>query len=141
MRGYQARPDQTLPIHFFTIVLNGEPFIRYHEGVFRRLTVPWHWHVVEGVASLQHDTAWSVASGGHIPDSVHARGRSNDGTSAYLDDLARRLPENVTVYRKPLDEFWSGKRSPGASRPGSRRVASGGVTSSRSSCRRRRSTW
>ena len=110
MRGYQARPDQTLPIHFFTIVLNGEPFIRYHEGVFRRLTVPWHWHVVEGVASLQHDTAWSVASGGHIPDSVHARGRSNDGTSAYLDDLARRLPENVTVYRKPLDEFWSGKR-------------------------------
>jgi glycosyltransferase involved in cell wall biosynthesis len=98
-----------LPIHFFTIVLNGEPFIRYHEEVFRRLIVPWHWHVVEGVAALNHDTAWSVATGGRIPDSVHHRGRSNDGTSAYLDELKQRFPENVTIYRKPMDEFWDGK--------------------------------
>jgi glycosyltransferase involved in cell wall biosynthesis len=109
-RATARRIDGSLPIHFFTIVLNGEPFIRYHEEVFRRLTVHWHWHIVEGVASLKHDTAWSVASGGHIPDSVHDRGRSNDGTSAYLDDLARRYPENVTIYRKPLDKFWDGKR-------------------------------
>ena len=101
---------QTLPIHFFTIVLNGEPFIRYHEDVFRRLTVPWHWHIVEGVAALRHDTAWSVANGGHIPDDVHDRGRSNDGTTAYLDELAVRFPENVSLYRKPLDRFWAGKR-------------------------------
>lgn len=101
---------QGLPIHFFTIVLNGEPFIRYHEDVFSRLTVPWHWHVVEGVAALKYDTAWSVAAGGRVSDEVHNRGRSNDGTSAYLDDLAARYPENVTLYRKPLDEFWDGKR-------------------------------
>lgn len=101
---------ETLPIHFFTIVLNGEPFIRYHEDVFRQLTVPWHWHVVEGVASLKHDTAWSVDSGGHVADGVHDRGRSNDGTSAYLDELAQRFPETVTIYRKPLDVFWDGKK-------------------------------
>jgi hypothetical protein len=101
---------QTLPIHFFTIVLNGEPFIRYHELVLSRLQLPWHWHIVEGVASLSHDTSWSVASGGHIPAGIHDRGRSKDGTSEYLDDLARRMPKNVTLYRKPLDGFWDGKR-------------------------------
>jgi glycosyltransferase involved in cell wall biosynthesis len=99
-----------LPIHFFTIVLNGEPWIRYHEHVFRNLPFRWQWHVVEGVASLVHDTAWSVAGGGRIVDSIHTRGRSIDGTTEYLDDLAQRLPDNVKVYRKPLDEFWDGKR-------------------------------
>src|SRR5262249_317552 len=31
------------------------------------------------------------------------------GTSEYLDDLAKRLPGRVTIYRKPLGEFWDGK--------------------------------
>ena len=110
MRSHQGQPLCALPIHFFTIVLNGEPFIRYHESVFRRLNVRWHWHVVEGVALLKGDTAWSRANGGHVPNTVHDRGRSNDGTAAYLDDLAARFPGNVTLYRKPLDRFWKGKR-------------------------------
>ncbi|MDQ2102075.1 glycosyltransferase family 4 protein [Azospirillum isscasi] len=99
-----------LPIHFFTIVLNGEPFIRYHEAVFASLPLRWHWHIVEGVASLSHDTGWSLASGGRVLDSVHDRGRSNDGTSGYLDELAARYPDRVTIHRKPLDSFWDGKR-------------------------------
>lgn len=104
-------PDSaaTLPIHFLTIVLNGEPFIRYHEKLLARLDVPWHWHVVEGVAALKHDTAWSVAAGGRIAASLHDEGRSNDGTSAYLDELAKRFPDRVTVYRKPPGQFWDGK--------------------------------
>ena len=102
--------DHALPIHFFTIVLNGEPFIRYHERVLRRLTVPWHWHVIEGVAALKHDTGWSVAGGGRVPAGCHDNGRSNDGTTAYLDDLGRRLPDKVSIYRKPLGQFWDGKR-------------------------------
>lgn len=98
-----------LPIHFFTIVLNGEPFIRYHEQVLSQLPVWWHWHIIEGVALLSHDTSWSVASGGHISTAVHDRGWSNDGTSEYLDDLLRRMPDRVTLYRKPHGEFWDGK--------------------------------
>ena len=104
------KPDTALPIHFFTIVLNGEPFIRYHIGMFRQLRVEWHWHIIEGVASLVHDTAWSKAAGGHIAPEVHFRGRSNDGTSKYLDTLADQYPDHVTLYRKPLDTFWDGKR-------------------------------
>ena len=110
---FRRRPavsEADLPIHFFTIVLNGEPFIRYHEAVFRALPFDWHWHIVEGVASLSHDTGWSLASGGRVLDSVHDRGRSNDGTSAYLDELAARHPERITIHRKPLDRFWDGKR-------------------------------
>lgn len=103
------RPD-ALPIHFFTIVLNGEPFIRYHETMLAKLPFRWHWHVVEGVAALRHDTAWSASHGGRVSDAIHREGRSNDGTSEYLDDLARRFPGQVTIYRKPPGEFWDGKK-------------------------------
>jgi glycosyltransferase involved in cell wall biosynthesis len=99
-----------LPIHFFTIVLNGEPFIRYHIEVLKQLPFPWHWHIIEGVAQLKHDTAWSLAAGGVITDGMHNKGRSNDGTSEYLDELAKAYPNNITIYRKPEGEFWEGKR-------------------------------
>src|SRR5262245_54495434 len=102
--------EQDLPIHFFTIVLNGQPFIRYHIDVFRKLPFRWHWHVVEGVAELAHDTAWSRAAGGHIDASLHRHGLSNDGTSQYLDSIVHQLPESVTLYRKPSGAFWDGKR-------------------------------
>jgi len=99
-----------LPIHFFTIVLNGNPFIQYHENIFSQLTVPWRWHIVEGVASLINDTAWSLENGGQITSSIHNNGRSNDGTSAYLDELAKRYPDNIIIYRKPKGFFWDGKK-------------------------------
>jgi glycosyltransferase involved in cell wall biosynthesis len=103
-------PDSPLPVHFFTIVLNGEPFIRRHLDVFRRLPFRWHWHVVEGVAALVHDTAWSVSSGGRIDPDTHTRGLSVDGTTSYLDEIASAEPERVSVYRKSDGGFWDGKR-------------------------------
>ncbi|MBE9007106.1 glycosyltransferase family 4 protein [Fortiea sp. LEGE XX443] len=99
-----------LPIHFFTIILNGEPFIRYHIEVFKQLSCKWHWHIVEGVANLQHDTAWSLALGGQIIDTIHEQGLSNDGTTEYLDNISKQYPENITIYRKPKGIFWDGKR-------------------------------
>ncbi len=105
---YIAFPQ--LPIHFFTIVLNGEPFIRYHIDVFKQLSCKWHWHIIEGVADLKHDTAWSVQNGGLVTDEIHKNGRSNDGTSEYLDELAQLYLENITLYRKPEGAFWDGKR-------------------------------
>jgi len=98
-----------LPIHFFTIVLNGEPFIRYHIEILKHLPFDWHWHIVEGVADLKHDTAWSLKLGGQIPENLHRNGRSQDGTSEYLDELAQQYPDRVTIYRKPEGEFWDGK--------------------------------
>ena len=98
-----------LPVHFFTIVLNGEPFIRYHIEVFKQLPFKWHWHIVEGVADLKHDTAWCLQRGGQISDEIHNNGRSIDGTSEYLDELAQQYPDNITVYRKPKGDFWDGK--------------------------------
>ena len=100
----------TLPIHFFTIVLNGQPFIRYHIDIFKQLPFKWHWHIIEGVADLKHDTGWSLQLGGKITDEIHKQGRSKDGTSEYLDELAAKYPENITLYRKPEGEFWDGKR-------------------------------
>jgi glycosyltransferase involved in cell wall biosynthesis len=102
--------ELNLPIHFFTIVLNGQPFIKYHIDVFENLAFKWHWHIVEGVADLNHDTGWSLCNGGVIIDKIHCNGRSNDGTTEYLDKLVQRYPENITIYRKPEGIFWDGKR-------------------------------
>ncbi|WP_377475544.1 MAG: FkbM family methyltransferase [Microcoleus anatoxicus] len=99
-----------MPIHFFTIVLNGEPFIRYHIEVLQQLPFKWHWHIIEGVADQKHDTAWMLSLGGKITDELHCRGRSKDGTSDYIDEIARLYPKNITVYRKPEGIFWDGKR-------------------------------
>lgn len=101
--------DPHPPIHFFTIVLNGEPFIRHHLEVFRQLPFPWHWHIIEVVAELAFDTAWSLANGGRIDAAFHSGGLSNDGTREYLDTLQREHPGQVTVYRKPGGAFWNGK--------------------------------
>jgi glycosyltransferase involved in cell wall biosynthesis len=98
-----------LPVHFFTIVLNGMPFMSHHIGAFQHLPFRWHWHIVEGVAELVGDTAWSRPGGGHIPEGCHNLGRSVDGTSSYIDELKRLYPDNISIYRKPEGQFWNGK--------------------------------
>lgn len=96
-------------IHFFTIVRNGLPFMRQHLDVFLSLGYNWHWHIVEGQADLKHDTAWSLASGGRIPEEVNKNTLSTDGTTEYIDELASNYPNRITVYRKPKGELWNGK--------------------------------
>jgi hypothetical protein len=98
-----------LPVHFLTIVLNGQPFLRHHVAAFEALPFPWHWHVVEGAATLTHDTAWSLATGGRVDAAHHRGGRSVDGTEETLDEIARTHPGHVTVHRKPRGTLWDGK--------------------------------
>jgi glycosyltransferase involved in cell wall biosynthesis len=102
--------SSALPIHFFTIVLNGQPFIKYHLDILSQLACKWHWHIIEGVADLKHDTGWSINNGGQISDRLHHNGLSNDGTSEYLDEIVRLYPDNITLYRQPAGVFWDGKR-------------------------------
>ncbi|MEA3211416.1 MAG: hypothetical protein QOE70_4473 [Chthoniobacter sp.] len=101
--------QRELPVHFFTIVLNGMPFIRYHIDILRALPFDWHWHIVEGVADLKHDTAWSVGNGGAVTEDLHFLGRSRDGTAEYLDELAAEFPDKISIYRKPAGLHWDGK--------------------------------
>ncbi len=100
---------KNLKIHFFTIVLNGMPFIKEHIEIFKNISPDWHWHVIEGVAELKNDTAWSVANGGKIDNSFHNNGLSNDGTTEYLDSLKKQYPNLISIYRKPQGKFWGGK--------------------------------
>jgi|APCry1669189567_1035234.scaffolds.fasta_scaffold15271_2 hypothetical protein len=97
-----------MKIHFFTIVLNGMPFIKRHIETFLKLKLDWHWHIVEGVAALENCTAWSIANGGRIADFFHIDGLSNDGTSQYLDSIKEKYPKNISIYRKN-GGFWNGK--------------------------------
>ena len=98
-----------MKINFFTIVLNGMPFIKQHIDIFNKLSVPWHWHIIEGVASLVKDTGWSVKNGGKIDNKFHKKGLSIDGTTEYIDKLKEKYPDKITVYRKENGEFWNGK--------------------------------
>ena len=86
------------------------PFIKEHFRRFTELSVPWHWHVVEGAAELKHDTAWSVRSGGHLPEKCYNDGLSADGTAEYLDELMAEHPTQISVYRKNGGKLWDGKR-------------------------------
>jgi len=92
---------------FFTIVLNGMPFIRHHIRQFQAIrgSIRWQWHIVEGVAAHKHDTAWSH---GAIKESMHQNGLSVDGTTEYLDSLAFDYPGHVFVHRTS-SMFWDGK--------------------------------
>ena len=42
-----------LPIHFFTMVLDGMPFLRWHIDQLQKIQSPWQWDVVEGPADLK----------------------------------------------------------------------------------------
>lgn len=101
--------DTKTPIHFFTIVLNGKPFIEHHAEVFSQIDGPWHWHIIEGVGTHVGDTSWCAKRGGAVTSAIHANGLSNDGTTAAIDAIKARYPNNVTVYRKPPGGFWNGK--------------------------------
>lgn len=94
-------------IHFLTIALNAMPFIRYHAAMMRKLKLDWRWHIVEGVADLTHCTGYVKADGATIPTDCHKNGLSIDGTTEYLDGLARHEPR-VSIYRPP-GRFWDGK--------------------------------
>jgi predicted O-methyltransferase YrrM len=98
-----------LPVHFLTIVLNGMLFLPRTLEVLRQLPFPWHWHVVEGVAELDFDTAWSKAQGGRVPDWAHREGLSIDGTSEFLDRLVKEERERIRLYRNEGGKPFLGK--------------------------------
>jgi hypothetical protein len=110
MQRLDMQGSSNMPVHFFTIVLNGEPFIRYHFNAMKALPFRWHWHVIEGLANLTHDTAWSLRFGARVPLAAARGGQSTDGTSEYLDQIARENSDRVTVYRHPRGGLWDGKR-------------------------------
>ena len=80
---------------FFTIVLDGMPWVTMHYPMMRQLPFDWEWWVMEGVAANVKDTAWCNALSPRL---------SKDGTSGYLDGLS--FDKRVKVVRKPM---WDGK--------------------------------
>ena len=85
------------------------PFIRHHERVLRGLEVPWRWRIVEGVAELKNDTAWSLKTGGYFPCGMARDGLSVDGTSAYLNRLEKLHPKKIRIIRQKAALPWAGK--------------------------------
>lgn len=82
-------------LNILTIVLDGMPFITWHLPVFNKLTVPWRWYVVEGVAMPNHCSAWCKGTQPRL---------SRDGTTQYLESLANH--PRIRLYQK---EAWDGK--------------------------------
>lgn len=84
-----------MTLHIITLVLNGEPWIRHHLPQFERLTCPWVWHIMEGVALPVKDTSWIAPQ---------AEALSTDGTHEYLESIKDH--PNVRVTSRLL---WQGK--------------------------------
>lgn len=82
-------------IHFFTIVLDGMPWITHHLPVFHRLPCEWDWTIIEGVAAPVKDTAWCRSISPRL---------SLDGTHEYLQSLAWH-PRVLHISRL----LWHGK--------------------------------
>lgn len=97
------------PVCFFTMVLNGMPFIRQQLEMMKALPFSWRWHIVEGAAELKADTGWSVSGGGVLDGSFHKNGLSTDGTTEWLDQVVKEHPGKVYVHRKPSGQLWQGK--------------------------------
>ena len=83
------------------------PFVPIQWEIMKRLRCEWHWHIVEGVAGLENDTAWSVDNGGTIPKRFQSSFLSDDGTREFLDQIAAEVPDRVHIYRK--EGVWNGK--------------------------------
>lgn len=99
---------------FFTLVLNGMPFIRHHireilEFDTRRAendTFTWEWHIVEGIARGRANH-WYPYSNDEIIG-FDEDGLSVDGTTQYLDYLAEKFSDNVFIHR-PKNTTWIDK--------------------------------
>lgn len=83
-------------ITFLTIVLDGMPWLPQQLSMMQRLTVPWKWVVVEGVAEPLKDTGWCQ----RIPPRL-----SNDGTTEWLQELNWYYPNLIYLAA----ESWPGK--------------------------------
>jgi len=106
--------SEELPLRILTICLNGMRYLPQQYETFKKLSVPWQWDIVEGLADLQGCTSWSVGRGGHLPAGMHKDGRSTDGTIEWLMDLEDPL---VTVWEPPVVDvekktrrLWNGKQ-------------------------------
>jgi ADP-heptose:LPS heptosyltransferase len=102
-----------MKVEFFTIVYNGQPWIRGQAEFFRSLKgVDWQWHVVEGLAEHVKDTAWCKEAGGSISGfQIRNSNLSTDGTKEFLDELKKEFGDRVLLYRPPGAEPWPGKKA------------------------------
>jgi len=67
-----------MKVRFFTLVLDGMPFICNHLPVFNRLNLDWSWRIAEGAAMNNESTSWCKPQQPRL---------SRDGTTQYLDGL------------------------------------------------------
>lgn len=83
-----------MKLEIFTLVLDGEPYIRHHLPQFEKLLTPWHWTITHGVAANTGSTAWCRR--------IEPRW-SLDATTPYLHEISTH--PNVTVLQK---KWWPG---------------------------------
>ncbi len=82
-------------VDFLSCVHNGMPFIKHHLEVFKRLKIPWTWHIYEGVSR-------NIFKADTIHGDMHYNGLSIDGTTQYLKEIALNTEgDRVQLYDMP----------------------------------------
>jgi len=116
----------TLPMHFFSVLQNGMPFLKYHLPVLKNLACGWTWGLSEGIVKIPD---WFNKPGQITPE-MHKAGLSVDGghewllaniqgrygpvyfePNVYLTQRCQRLLESIcieaVVMQLDVDEFWT----------------------------------
>jgi hypothetical protein len=85
-----------MKLHIMTLALDALPYIKLQLEQYEKLTIPWQWVIVHGVASKSQCTSWVRGIPGRL---------SEDGTTEWLRSISRH--PNIRILEKPL---WDGKR-------------------------------
>lgn len=84
-----------MKLFIMTIALDGMPYLPMQLEQYEKLSIPWQWTIVHGVAARAHCTSWVRGIPGRL---------SEDGTTEWLKSVSRH--PNIRILEKPL---WDGK--------------------------------
>jgi hypothetical protein len=101
-----SRKDNRMRMCFFSLALNGMPFLTHHIEEMVRLKaqygIDWEWHIVEGFAHgrANQETPYATDSmpSSYVNKSSSGTG-STDGTTEYIAQLVQSFPGQITVHR------------------------------------------
>lgn len=98
-----SKQTNSMPRVAFTIIFNGLRHL-IHNDYYKFMVENFDlWVIAEGVSKNTGSTAWCNV----LPDTIHDNFLSKDGTTQFLDELAKQH-SNVKIVRSPT-RYWPNK--------------------------------
>ncbi|MEE3716421.1 alpha-1,2-fucosyltransferase [Tumidithrix elongata RA019] len=110
----KSSSQSELSIHFFTVILEPLPFLRFHLEVFRRLDFVWHWHLIDGMDGTSkeflHDLEQLVDSEPNRITLYQPKGGIWQDALAMHNACLDNLPRECLLWQIDPQEFWTSEQ-------------------------------